>query len=108
MPQETSITNEQKIPFTANPTTATGRPASLDGPLRASVLSGDGTIEQDPATPNTVKLVSGDNPGDTTYLIEGDADLGAGIELIQDTVTLHVVGARAANIGLVAGAVESK
>lgn len=108
MPLDLSITNEEKITVTASPTTTTGRPASLDGPLRVSVISGSGSFTQDPAVPNTVTLVSGDDPGDTSYLIEGDADLGAGVTLIQDTAVLHVAGAQAAALGLVAGAPEPK
>lgn len=114
MPLDLNITNEQKIPVTVNPTTATGKPASLDGALRVSVVSGASTFTQDPASPNSVMLVSSDTPGDTTFLIEGDSDLtpddanGGGVQLIQDTVTLHVAGALAANLGLSAGAAEPK
>ena len=102
------LTNEQKIRVTAVPMTATGRPARLDGALRVSVQSGDGTFLQDSSLPLEVQLVSGDTPGDTTYLIEGDADLGVGIQLVQDLVVLHVSGALAANLGLVAGSPEPK
>lgn len=107
MPLELTITNEQKILLTANPVTAAGRPASLDGALSAQVVSGEATFQAGP-NPNQVYLVSGDNPGDTSFVVEGDADLGAGVTLIQDTVVLHVAGALAANLGLQAGTPEPK
>jgi len=103
-----SCTNEQKIKVTAVPKTATGRPAQIDGALTATVISGDGTAEQVPGDNFSVFLISADTPGDTTYLIEADADLGSGIVAVQDTATLHVAGALAANLGLVAGTPEPK
>lgn len=103
---ELNITNEQKIPVTVNPVTATGRPAQLDGPIVVTVQSGDGTVET--VDDRTFKAVSGDNPGDTVYLVSADADLGAGVVTVSDIVTLHVAGALAESLGLTAGAVEPK
>jgi hypothetical protein len=88
--------------------TSSGRPAQIEGALRVTVVSGDGTVEQDAATPLMFKAVSGDNPGTTEYLIEADADLGEGEVLIQDTVTYEVQGAQAAAFGLAAGPAEPK
>lgn len=103
MPLDVTITNVQKVDVTANPTTASGRPAKLDGALKVTVQSGDSTVTQDPANPLMFTLVSSDTPGDTVYLVDGDADLGSGVEDIQDTITLHVTGENAKNLGLVAG-----
>jgi hypothetical protein len=108
MPLTISCSNEEKVPVTATPTTATGKPARFDGALRVTVQSGDGTVEQDPAKPNDFFAVSGVDPGVTEYLVEGDADLGEGVVLIQDTVTLTATGANAANFGLVAAAAVPK
>ena len=107
MPFEVTLTNEQQVRVTATPTTTGGRPAQLDGSLRASVISGEGSVMTG-ANDNEVVLVSSDNPGDTSYLIEGDADLGEGVELIQDTVVMHVTGARASNLGIAVGQPELK
>jgi hypothetical protein len=41
-------------------------------------------------------------------LVEADADLGAGIETISDTIKLVVAGAKASSLGLVAGAAVPK
>ena len=103
-----ACSNEQKVTVTATPVTSSGRPARFDGALKVSVQSGDGTVEQDPATPNSFKAVSGDNPGTTVYLVEADVDLGAGVTNISDTVELTVTGANAAAFGLAAGVVEPK
>lgn len=97
--------NEQKVPVTAAPTSANGRPAPVDGALTITVQSGDGTFLQDPASPLVFDAVSGDAPGDTVYLVEADADMGPGDPvLIQDLVTLTVTSAVAANFGFTSGA----
>jgi hypothetical protein len=103
-----ACSNEQKVPVTAAPQTANGNPAQVDGPLRVSVQSGDGTVEQDPASPLTFKAVSGAVAGKTVFLVEADADLGEGVQLISDTVELDVPSATAASFGLTAGAAEPK
>lgn len=108
MPLDISITTEQQVRITATPVTASGNPAALDGALRVSVISGTATGESDPANPLRVILRASDTPGATTFLIEGDADLGAGVVLIQDTATLTVIGAMASSLGLVVGTPEPK
>jgi len=106
MPLEITITNEQKVRLTAVPVTAVGNPAPLDGPVVFSVIAGDGTVVT--IDDFNAFLVSSDVPGDTSYLVSADADLGAGVETIQDTVLLHTEGALAANLGLILGAPEPK
>lgn len=96
---EVTITNEQKVQATLAPVTATGLPATLDGAPTWTVQSGEGTVEVAPDGLSAF-LVSGDNPGDTVYLIEADADLGAGVVTISDIITLHVQGALAQNLGV--------
>lgn len=104
---ELKITNEQKIPVALAPVTAAGKPAPLDGKPSWSVISGDSTIVvADDGL--SAELVSSDTPGDTTYLVEADADLGSGVETISDTIKLSVEGARAANLGLTAGTAVPK
>lgn len=109
MPLTVQTTNEEKIKITVTPVTSTGQPATLDGPVSVSVIGGEATfvmiddlsfylISQDPPAP----------PGDTTFLVEADADLGQGQVLIQDTITYTVTGALAVNLGLTAGAPEPK
>jgi len=100
------LTTEQQYRVVASPTTASGNPASLDGPLRAIVTSGEGDVLPG-NTDLEVILRTSDNPGPATFLIEADADLGEGVVLIQDTVTFDVQGAMASNLGL-SGSVEPK
>ena len=102
-----TVSNEQQIEVTIVPVTATGKPAKLDGIPSWTVTSGRGTAEvaEDGLS---AFLVSSDEPGDTNYLVEADADLGEGVETISDIIQLHVTGANASNLGLVAGAPVAK
>jgi hypothetical protein len=103
-----ACTNEEKVTVNATPKTSTGKPASIDGALVVTVVSGDGTFEQDPTSPLSFKAVSGDSATVTVFDVAGDTDLGAGIVTIHDTVTLTVTSAVAANFGLAAGVTEAK
>lgn len=102
MPLELTITNEQQVVVRLNPRTDAGKPAKLDGAPVWSVTSGPGKVV--PADDGlSATLVSDDTDlSDTIYLVDGDADLGAGKEDVQDTITLHVTHANASNLGLVA------
>jgi hypothetical protein len=108
MALQIASTNEQKVKVTASPVTSSGGPAQVDGALTITVQSGDGTFTQDAADPLSFYAVSGEAPGTTVYLVEADADLGAGVVLIQDNVEYVVSGAQAASFGLVAGQPEPK
>lgn len=106
MPLSVACTTEEKVPITANPQTAQGHAATIDGALTVEVLTGDGTFEQDPASPNMFFAVSGAGPGLTSYRISADANMQPGVDqvtTIQDTVDLTVQGANAAGFGLSAG-----
>lgn len=104
---ELKLTNEEKILVTVNPVTSTGRPAAIDGAIEATIQSGEGTVEIQPDG-RSFYLVSGDDPGDTAVLVSADSDLGSGVETVSDVVLLHVEGAKAANLGLSAGAPQPK
>ncbi len=97
-----NITNEQQVNVTLHPVTATGRPATVDGPPTWTVQSGNSTVTvaEDGLSAD---LISSDTPGDTEILVEADADLGQGVVPISDIIRLSVAGAQAANLGLVAG-----
>lgn len=103
-----ACTTDEQVPVTATPVTSTGNPALIDGALTVTVQSGSGTVVQDPATPLAFVARSGDTAGDTVYLVSADADLGAGVTAISDTVTLTVTSAAAASFGLTAGAAQPK
>lgn len=97
MPLDLQCTNEEKILITVNPRTANGQPAALEGPVVVTP-TGEGTVEM--VSDTSFFVVSGDNPGATTYLVEGDADLGAGVVLLQDSINLNVSGALATSLGI--------
>jgi len=105
MPLTVACTNEQKVKITVNPVTAAGNPAAVDQ-LQVTPLSGDGTVG-DTGEANSFFLVSG-GAGPTVFRVTADSDLGAGVVPIEDTVTLDVTGALAANLGLTAGTPEPK
>jgi hypothetical protein len=107
MPLEVSTTVEEQILVTVRPRTNAGNPAEIDGPIRVSVISGDGGFEVQPDG-RSYQSISADSPGDTTLLVEADADLGAGVVLIQDTTLHHSLGALASNLGQEAGAITPK
>lgn len=95
-----TITNEEKVRVQCVPVTAAGNPAPLDGDVAFEVVIGSCTVERVDAT--TVFIVSGDLPGDCQLTVSADADLGEGVEPISDVITVHVEGAQAASLGLVA------
>lgn len=94
--------NKSKITVTATPD------GPIDGPLRVTVQDGDGTVEQDPATPLSFKAVSGSIAGQTHYLVEGDVRAGADVSLISEVVEYTVSAAEAKSLGMAAGPVEPK
>jgi hypothetical protein len=86
----------------------------VDGAPRWSVVSGNSTLHSDPSGPgwdpslpegHQMYLVSEtlaadvDGPVDTEYLVEADVDKGAGIELVSESLLLHVIN-RATTLGV--------
>lgn len=109
MPIEGNCTNEEMLPLSIAFTTLGGRPAEVQGDPTVTLVSGDPTASVRPG-PDAFHpfLASGDLPGDLVFLVSGDADLGEGVVLVQDTVTIHVAGAQAGAVGLSLGAAVPK
>jgi hypothetical protein len=92
----------------------------IDGPLQVSVLSGDGSVLQDPAEPLTFRAVSGDSVFDaatsdtvgiTVFHVEADVRKGPEKVFISEDVVLTVTPVPvpdATTLGFAAGAVEPK
>lgn len=102
---EITLTTEQKIKATLNPVTATGKPAKLDGmPTWSS-----STLRLEVADDGmSAYIISTDEPVVDTIVVQADADLGEGVETISGSITVNVVGAKAANLGLTLGEPEPK
>lgn len=102
-----TLTTEQKVTVTLKPVTHAGKPAKLDGSPAWTVTSGNAlvTVSEDGLS---AVLTSPDDPGVTEILVKADADLGAGIVEISDSIVLTVISAMATNLGLEAGAPEDK
>ena len=103
---QVTITNEQKVLVTLNPTTGAGHPAKVEGKpnwnisgLSTLVVAEDGM---------SAYLVSSDETGQSTIIVTADADLGEGVELIQGQIDLTVISAKAQNLGLAVGTPEPK
>lgn len=107
---EISLTNEQKVKVTLTPVTATGKPAPVDGVPTWEVISGAGPGQNLEVAEDGMSayLISNDTPGDIEFLVKADADIGEGMEEISDIIKLHVAGAKATSLGLVAGDPEPK
>lgn len=102
-----TITNEQKVLVTLQPTTAAGNPATVDGAPIWTVTEGDATVE--PTDDGmSAYLVSGSADVNSKIQVVADADLGEGVQSITDTIDLAVVSAQASALGIVAGTPELK
>jgi hypothetical protein len=95
---EANMTTEYWIQAAIAPETDAGNPAAIDGDPVWSVVSGPGDIsELDP--PDPLKRWLGSlTPGDTTFLVQADADLGAGTVEVAETFLLHFTNPQAANL----------
>lgn len=101
------MNNEQQIRVRANPTTASGNPAPLDGALTGEILMGDVTIL---AGVDDMEIIirSGPNAGPYQVRVIGDADLDEGVVTLQDIVQGNISTAMAANLGMTASDPEPK
>lgn len=109
MPFVAALDNTQEVDVTVEPLDPDGQPAQLDGPVTVEVTSGNGTVRQATVeNPLTFVVVSGDTPGTTEYLVRGDARIGTGEVIIQDTGTLTVTSAEASSFGFAVGTPRPK
>jgi hypothetical protein len=107
MDLELTLTDEQECDVEAlAPKTAAGHPAQLDGPVTFTLLSGDCTLV--PVGTQRCTIQSGTAGTESVIEASADADLGAGVVTITDQITVHVVSAMAADLGLVADAPRLK
>lgn len=105
--EKVTLTNEQKVNVILEPQTAKGKPITVDGPPKWSVVQGDATLEiADDGL--SADIISPDVPGVSQILITADADLGAGSQEISTTLEVEIVGARAESLGLKVGTPVTK
>lgn len=102
-----TITTEQQVVVTLNPVTPKGKPVKLDGVPVWTVVDGLATVT--PAADGlSATLVSSDTAGVTDFMVSADADLGAGVDTITDTIALTCKDPDASSLGLVAGTPSDK
>src|SRR5262245_51794295 len=106
MPQEVTLSTEQKVMVMIQPLTAAGNPAPVDGAAQFTVTSGTCTIA--PVDALTAYVLSGDAPGDSLVTMNCDADLGAGVVPVTDTLMVHVTSATAESLQVAVGNPELK
>jgi len=104
MPTTLELTNEQEIDLTIAPKTAKGKLAKVDGVPSWTLQSGSSvtitpSADGKTATARTVD----DGEGESVILAEADADLGAGFEPLDETITIRVSVPKAASLGITVG-----
>lgn len=107
--QDSTITNEQKLPLSLNPTTEAGHAARVDGTPTWALRDGDpGTLEVAAdglsavyVSPDAVDADPTKNVAQVT--VTADADLGQGVKNITDTAEVTIISAEAQSLGLTAG-----
>jgi hypothetical protein len=98
-------TNEQEVPVTYEIQTEGGQPAEVEGGLQVEVLEGDATaVVED----KVVTVISGTTIGRSRIRVYGDADLGPGINHIEDIIEYDVTGAQAARFAGTVGSPRPK
>jgi len=109
MPLSLTLDTTQKQHVVLHPVTATGTPAAVDGAPAWSVVSGAGTVVADADGLGAFLLSTDAVDGiDTVFMVTADADLGAGVTDIQDTITVTTVNAQAVALGITADAAVPK
>jgi hypothetical protein len=106
MAADITMSTEEKRLVTVQPKTAGGQDAPVDGAATFAVRSGTCTVVAMDAL--SAYVVSGDTPGDSVIDMSVDADLGAGVVPVLDTMLVHVTSATAASLEVLVGEPELK
>lgn len=105
MPLEISLTTEQQVKVSVAPVTPKGKPVALDG---AVLFSTNDNVTINMLDDKSAMILAPEVIGDVTVTVSGDADLGAGVVTIKDTILLHISDPQASSLGLTAGTPETK
>lgn len=109
MPLELTLTTEEKVHVKLAPVSENGKPASVDGIPKWTVVSGSGTVVADADGLGAFLLSTDTVDGiPTVFMVDADADLGPGVTDLQDTITITTTNAQAKSLGLVADAPVNK
>lgn len=100
--------NEQKVPVTLEPKTASGKPAPVDGVPTWVVLEGNATVDV-AADGLSAYLVSADDIVETSQIeVTVDADMGTGVKPIKLLLEYEVTSPMVENLGATIGQPEPK
>jgi len=96
--KEENVTNEHQVRVTSSPSTLGDRPAPIDGPLQAEVISGPGSVA-DGDHPLQKVLRTGDTAEECRFRVFADVDTSEGIVIVEEEWVLHVTNAMAGSLG---------
>ncbi len=103
------LNNDQEIDVTIAPKTSKGKPAKVDGVPTWEVVSGDTATVTPTADGKTATLRTNDDAeGDTVIKATADADLGEGVETLEEIITLRVSSPKATSLGVTVGEARDK
>lgn len=101
-----TINDNQKILLTAQPVSAKGNPAPIDGPVTWDVTAGTEFISLTPVDDVSVYAVAIGPLGIATIQASADADLGSGVTTITNTIQIEVIGGPAVTLNILEGTPE--
>jgi len=103
-----TINENQKVLLTAEPLSAKGNIAPIDGAVVWSVVSGSGFISITPFDGLSAYAVAIGPLGIATVQATADADLGAGTTFITNTIEIEVIGGQAVTLNIIPGTPEAQ
>jgi len=96
---DVTMSNEQAFKLKVKPpTTEAGNPATFDGPIVFTVVSGDCTLQ--PIDAVSTWVLSGAIGLTSVIQGKGDADMGTAVVTMVDTAAIHVQAAQATALEL--------
>lgn len=101
-----SAAKPRRVHLALAPIDDDGNPATLDGAITATVTDGTGTAEVQADGTVFVRPAGAEAGASCTVKLSGDADLGTGVEPVEDSVTVAWTHLRAKNLGLTAAVEE--
>jgi hypothetical protein len=102
-----TINETQKVLLTAEPLSAKGNPAPIDGAVVWSVVSGSEFITITPVDNLTAYATAIGPVGIAIAQATADSDLGAGTIFISNTIEVEVIGGQAVTLNIIPGTPET-
>ena len=101
-----TINENQKVLLTAEPLSAKGNPAPIDGPIVWSVTSGAEFVSITPVDNLTAYATAIGPVGTAVVQATADSDLGTGTTFISNTIEVEVIGGQVVTLNIIPGTPE--